>query len=119
MGLFDFITRLFVLLGYIAVVVNTVRVLRTKPMWHRKMALLVILPPALYWILFYAHLEFAHVWDDDSAGMATLAAWSRIGHTLTFGAFLAQQFLITAAARDQLATLEQVVLDILETHDNA
>lgn len=101
-------SKVFVLIAYLAVVVNGVLLLqKTNPGWHRKWALRAMLPAAVFWTLFYGHIEFI-------GSHPSLPAWSRLGHTLTVGAFMAQQFLISTASEDQVRALKRTIEQILK-----
>jgi len=87
----DSLSRWVVLLGYVSVLANAgMLVHKLQPNWYRRVALYVALPAAAFWVCFYISVTFF------DAG-SSLAHWSRVGHTLTLGAFLAQQFLIGTA----------------------
>ncbi len=46
-----------------------------------------------FWSIFYIWVQLPH-------SQELAAHWSRIGHTLTIGAFMVQQFMITQATRE-------------------
>ncbi len=107
----EFISRLAVGLGYVGVALNaSLQIARTSPPWHRRWSLLAMIPPAVFWILFYSHVT----WGPEN-GPGVLAQWSRMGHSLTIGAFLAQQFLIQAAVRRQTRALFDSIEQITVT----
>lgn len=109
---FDFLTRFAVLVGYLVVAANSVRVWRnSKTSWHRKVSLLVLIPPALFWVGFYAYIELL-------GSHPTLAAWSRLGHSITFFAMLAQQFMIESASKHYQRSLEQALQNIVNRYES-
>ena len=101
-----------VLLAYLAVAANSIFICRRGVLWHRKVAVGVMIPSALFWAGFYGHVAY-HDWFNVPTG-ASLAQWSRVGHTLTVAAFLAQQFLISRAHEDQMIALTNEIQRILK-----
>ena len=92
--MFDVITRSFVLLGYLAVAVNTLLILRKASYSrYRVWSLAVMGTATAFWSIFYIWVQLPH-------SQELAADWSRIGHTLTIGAFMIQQFMITQATRE-------------------
>jgi len=91
------LSRWVVLLGYVSVLANAgLMVHRLQPNWYRRVALYAALPAAAFWAGFYLCVTYF-------GSSPALAGWSRVGHTLTLGAFLAHQFLIGAATLKERA----------------
>lgn len=104
--MFEAITRLFVLFGYIAVTVNAILMARkchkVRPRRVR-LGLWAVVPAGIFWTLFYGHVSFA----SDVPG--ALAQWSRLGHTLTIGAFLIVQYTAGMCRKRRMDTLAEAL----------
>ncbi len=107
-------TRTFVHLGYIGVAFNSYLILRKCACSrYRRISMHAIGVVATFWALFY--IWIANVGPHDLAVQV-----SRLGHTLTIGAFMLQQYMISQASLRDEATLGEVVrvaVAEIETHN--
>ena len=109
----DLLSRVFVELGYIALAVNGVIILRKCPCsWYQRWAMFTIIPIALSWTFFYTAVNFH--WFDP----ATYPPLSRLFHTVTIGNLAVQQFLVQKAAGQELASLQGLLLRSLRPGDD-
>jgi hypothetical protein len=113
--MFEGLSRWFVELGYIAVVVNAWLILVKCPCSnYRKLALWVTLILAGVWTFFYTSVNF-HWFAPD-----VYAPLSRLFHSITIGGLLVQQFLIQRASAQPLVSLEELIQKAMkETPDES
>lgn len=111
--MFDSLSRVFVELGYIAIAVNGVIILRRCPCsWYQRLAMFTIVAIALSWTFFYTAVNFR--WFDS----ATYPPLSRLFHTVTIGGLVMQQFLAQKAAGQELTSLRGLLERSLRPGDD-
>lgn len=111
--MFEFLTRTFVLVGYLTVVVNMLLILKNCACSkYRKRSLYAMGSTALGWGIFYTLLEL------NALTLGVAAPLSRVFHTVTIVGLWVMQYNIQKASDRELMDLEKLVQGVFEEEED-